>query len=405
MTTTAGARPGLKVAWYVALALLLLGGGAAILYRTLDGLGTTYLSNFTPWGAWVAFYIYFVGLSAGAFLLSNLIYVFGMTRFEKVGRMALLAALVAMIVALAFIGLDLGRMDRALSTLWRFNWLSPLAWEVRFYVLYIVLLATELWFAVRADLVKRSGRSRIARFLVFGTTATDDGQDHRWLRILGTIGIPIAVFGVHGGTGTIFAVVKARGVWSGPLFPIVFIVSALVSGTALLTLFYAVRQRARRLPVDEELMAELGKLLVGFLMVDLGLLFYEMIVPALAMDPHESEVIRTMLWGRFSWSFWVGELGFAFIAPSIILFSSLRRSWQWVMAAAAMVVVGIVFVRFNIVVPAQVPPLLPGLPHGDYSPNLVEWAASFGVIALGLALFSLGAEVLPLDLDGGADHV
>jgi molybdopterin-containing oxidoreductase family membrane subunit len=377
------APKGIKIAWYVFLAIALLVGGGATVYRLVMGLEATNLSSPMPWGAWVAFYIYFVGLSAGAFLLSSLIYVFGMTRFEKVGKTALLTALVCMIVALAFIGLDLGRWERALIPLLRFNWLSPLAWEVRFYIIYIALLAGELFLAVR-------GRE----------------QDHQWLRILGTVGIPIAIFGVHGGTGTIFAVVKARGMWSGPLAPIVFIVSALVSGTALLTAMYAIRQRARRLPVDGGLIVDLGKLLMGFLIVDAGLMFYEFLVPGLSMNPHENEVIRVMATGRMAWSFWIVQLGLGIVGPLVILMSGLKRHWQWVAAAAAMVVVGIVGVRFNIVVPALIPPVLEGLPRGDYAPTLVEWLSSAGLIAIGLLLFSLGAEWLPLDAnDGGADHV
>jgi molybdopterin-containing oxidoreductase family membrane subunit len=404
LTASSQARPQVRAAWYSLLALLLLTGGGAIFYRLVGGLATTNLTSFMPWGAWVAFYIYFVGLSAGAFLLSSLIYVFGMDRFEKVGRMALLAALVSMVVALTFIGLDLGRVDRALTALIRFNWMSPLAWEVRFYAVYIALLAAELWFSVRADLVKRSETSRIARFLAFGTKETDDSGDHKWLRILGTIGIPIAIFGVHGGTGLIFAVVKARGTWFGPLFPVVFILSALVSGTAMLTVFYVVRQLVRRRPVDTALVLDLGKLLVGFLMVDMGLFFYEMLVPALSLYPHDREVIHVMASGRFAWSFWFVQVGMAFVGPAVILLSSLKRSWKWVTVAALSVVIGIVGVRFNIVVPALIPPLLPGLPTGDYAPNLVEWVSSAGVIALGLMLFSLAAEVLPLDQDGGATH-
>ncbi len=374
----AGAAPGVRFAWYAVLTLVLLGGGTAIIYRLLHGLSSTNLTSITPWGAWVAFYIYFVGLSAGAFLLSSLIYVFGMERFERIGRMALLTALISMVVALVFIGLDLGRWERALSALIHFNWMSPLAWEVRFYVIYIALLAAELWMAVR--------------------------NDHRWLRVLGIIGIPIAIFGVHGGTGTIFAVVKARGMWFGPLAPVVFIVSALVSGTALLTVMYVIRQKVRRLPVDTGMVTELGTLLVAFLLVDLGLLFYEFVVPGLALAPHEAEVIHVMTQGRFAWSFWVVQLGMGMLVPAAILLSGLRRSWQWVTAAAALVVVGIVGVRFNIVVPPLIPPVMEGLPWGDYHPNLIEWVSSAGVIALGLLLFSLAAEWLPLDAEGGADR-
>ena len=73
--------------------------------------GGLILANFTsvlPWGLWLSLYIYFIGLSAGSFLLSTLIYVFQVKRFEPVGRMALFQALetneaaVAMAVKLGF---------------------------------------------------------------------------------------------------------------------------------------------------------------------------------------------------------------------------------------------------------------------------------------------------------------
>ena len=35
-----------------------------------------------PWGLWVAFYLFFLGLSAGAFLITIMTYVFRMKRFE-----------------------------------------------------------------------------------------------------------------------------------------------------------------------------------------------------------------------------------------------------------------------------------------------------------------------------------
>jgi len=45
-----------------------------------------------------------------------------------------------------------------------------------------------------------------------------------------------------------------------------------------------------------------------------------------------------------------------------------------------------------------------GLPHGSYFPSAVEWATSAGMIAVGLLLYTIGAELLPLTpLDGG-DH-
>jgi len=68
------------------------------------------------------------------------------------------------------------------------------------------------------------------------------------------------------------------------------------------------------------------------------------------------------------------------------------------------VVVGIVGVRFNIVVPPLIPGVLDGLPSGHYLPSLVEWVLSLGLIAGGAAAYSLISELLPIhDHDDDAE--
>lgn len=64
--------------------------------------------------------------------------------------------------------------------------------------------------------------------------------------------------------------------------------------------------------------------------------------------------------------------------------------------------IGILGVRFNIVLPALMPPLLPGLPAGQYYPSWLEWAAAGGVIAFGVLLYTLAVRWLPIDeIEGG----
>lgn len=394
-------------AWLLLLLTLMAVGGVAIVYRGMLGLSSTYLTNVTPWGTWVAFYIYFVGLSAGAFLLSTLIFVFGMHQLERVGRMALLTALLSMVVALTFILLDLGRMDRFWHPLVFWNLTSVLAWEVHFYVLYIVLLATELYVAMRQDLIRAATgaagiRRRVARWLVLGgADLSPEGrrQDERWMRILGIIGIPLAIFGVHGGTGALFAVAKARPYWNSGLFPIIFVVSALVSGTALLVVFYAVQTVVRGRALDQDLLQSLARLMIAFLFIDLGLQFYEFLVAVYNLEHEELATLSAMTTGPFWWSFWIVQLGLGALAPIYLVLSRRTRDRPaGLVLAAALVVLGILAVRFNIVVPPLVVPVLAGLPGGDYYPNHIEIASSVGVIAMGLLLYTLGLRWLPVEI-------
>lgn len=394
--------------WMVALAIAFIAGFGAIAYRTVEGLAVTNLTNFVPWGAWIVFYIFFVGLSAGAFLLSTLIFVFGMNQYEKVGRIALFTALICMIVALTLVFIDLGQMFRGPNALLYWNVLSILSWEVRFYMVYIVLLAVELWFAMRIDLIKLSktatgAKQKIANFLRLGSDDVSDisvKKDHRMMKILGIIGIPVAIIGVHGGTGSLFAVVKAEAYWNTPLFPILFIVSALVSGTALLIAMYVIQRKGRNLPVDLGMVRSLSFLMIGFLAFDYVLQFYEYLVAGLSMKPDKNAILSVMFTGPVSWSFWAVQIFLGAIIPTIIVASKkTNRSLKALTVAAILVVIGIIGVRFNLVVPTQIVHDFGTLmPLAEYFPNWVEWLSVVGPVAMGLIIYSIGAKYLPLEL-------
>jgi len=97
-------------------------------------------------------------------------------------------------------------------------------------------------------------------------------------------------------------------------------------------------------------------------------------------------------------------VGFSWVFPMVLLSKqSWRRTPSVMVLAGLSVVIGIIAVRFNIVVPAQIMPVIEGLPHGSYFPTAVEWATSIGIMGVGLLLFTLGAETLPLTPLGG-DH-
>lgn len=391
--------------WISALTVAFLIGGYFIVERFFLGLAATNLSSITPWGAWIAFYIFFVGLSAGSFLLSTLIYVFGMEEYERIGKAALFTAIVCMIVALTFVLMDLGRPERLLNSIIYWNVTSPLAWEVHFYLVYIGLLAVELYIAMREDLVRvaktNSIKGFVARLLTFKNSTIDAAtkkRDHMWMKILGTIGIPLAILGVHGGTGTIFAVVKARPGWNTALFPIIFVVSAMVSGTALLLAMYIIKKKVQKQAIDHGMVVSLSKMMAGFLIIDLGLQFYEYLIGWYGLEAEHLDTLGTMMASDKAWSFWIVQMFLGAVIPiTIVFWKKTNASINALLLASVLIVVGIIGVRFNIVVPPLVVPVFHELPWGNYAPTIKEWMVSVGVVAMGLLIYSFGEFLLPID--------
>lgn len=391
--------------WISFLTVTFLIGGYFIVERFITGLAATNLSSITPWGAWIAFYIFFVGLSAGSFLLSTLIYVFGMEEYERIGKAALFTAIVCMIVALTFVLMDLGRPERLMNAIIYWNVTSPLAWEVHFYIVYIALLMVELYIAMRADLVRAARTNTlkgvVARLLTSKNSKVNEEtkkRDHRWMKILGTIGIPIAILGVHGGTGTIFALVKARPAWNTALFPIIFVVSAMVSGTALLLAMYVIKRKVQKKPIDQKMVQSLAKMMVGFLIIDLGLQFYEYLTGWYGLETEHLDTLGTMFASKMSWSFWGIQMFLGAVVPiTIVFWKKTSQNINALLVAAICIVIGIIGVRFNIVVPSLVVPVFHELPWGDYFPTMKEWMVSIGVVSMGLLIYSFGELLLPIE--------
>ena len=399
MALTANGNKVLRAVLWL-LGALALAGLPALFYRLDRGLGVTHLGSVVPWGIWVAFYIYFIGLSAGSFLLSTLIFVFKNEKLEPVGRLAVFQAFACLLTGLVFILIDLGHWTRFWHVIVYPQWRSVLAWEIWFYNFYIVMLLADLWFLMRCDLSRWTAEAsgfarRVYRPLTLGfhcpTTAEEtracDRQTMRWLKILGIIGIPVAL-GVHGGTGAIFAVVKARPAWYSPIFPLVFVVSALASGGGLLLFLRAFI--APQLEKDREILPMLAKLTGGFLVFDLLLLSLEFLVGMYGGIPDHVEMYHLIASGPFWWVFWIQQLFLGAVIPLLLIYVRPERaSTTRLGLAGLLVVIGIFGVRLNIVIPALAVPVFRGFDTAIdsvrlsalYVPNWVEWLSSLGVVA------------------------
>ena len=375
------------------------------------------LGSIVPWGLHVAQYIYFVGLSAGAFLLSSLVYVFGVKRFEPIGRLAVFTAIVTLLLALLTIGLDIGHVERFWHVFVYANFSSPMAWMIWLYSIYFALLIVEFWFLMRRDLVvggtMPGWRGRLSRVLTLGsrdTSEATDLRDARRVRILATIGVPLAIM-FHGGVGALFGVVASREFWNSGMYPIIFLISALASGGALLVVASAIFQEGWK--AHREMIVDLGRIVLALVLLDIGFQSSEFLIGLYGSDPSYLASFRLVVSGPYWYVFWVVQILVGVVVPIAILASPLRRDPRAVIVACTAVVVGFIGVRLNIVIPGLSPEEITGLTEAasdprissDYFPTVWEWVLSFGILAVGLVIFGLGEIFLPLsrhvDAPGG----
>jgi predicted membrane protein len=130
------------------------------------------------------------------------------------------------------------------------------------FLTYACIVASELWFVYRAYIVtsihtlsanrnRRAGETLllgIYKIICLGAYDMSEealAADHKATKILAAIGIPVACF-LHGYAGFIFGSVKANALWMTPLMPVIFIVSAIVSGIALCILCYIITMELRK---------------------------------------------------------------------------------------------------------------------------------------------------------------
>ena len=410
-----------SVPFYVIIMALIVWGGLA---EYVNLFGTTQnggLTNYVPWGLWVASYVYFIGLSAGAFLLSSLVYGFGVRQLKPIGRFALFTAVVTLFMALLMIASDIGMPSRATEIYLDPNFGSMMAWLVWLYTAYFLLLLGELFFALRVEYADWKGsassgfRHLVARIVLLGKEDLSESsvkRDTSVLKVLALAGIPLAV-AFHGGVGSLFATVATQAIWHTPLTPILFVLGALFSGGALLTglvvFFWPTKDAAWK-----EAIGYLGKVLLAMGLIYALFQWAEYSIPLWYGygDVREAQSLNSLLFGSYWYVLWIFQVLLGTVIP-LALFYFGRRKAGAIGIGGLLVATCFLAVRLDIVIPAYVAPQLQGffVPNlgvnysYSYFPTLFEWQLFAFIVALGMGLLILGYKLLPLVDKGGLQGV
>ncbi|WP_448384706.1 NrfD/PsrC family molybdoenzyme membrane anchor subunit [Desulfosoma sp.] len=399
----------------IVLAVLgLLAGSWGMAQRLLYGLNPVAFGSYVPWGLWVAFYLYFLGLSAGAFLVTMMAYVFEMERFHRLGRLAAYTVLIALLCEVLFITLDLGRMSRIYRFLITPSFSSLMTWMFVLFNAMLIIYALKTFFLIRGDLVawskdpQRKGRG-LYRLLALGKSEyseKDHRRDHKIVHGLSLVSLPVGLL-FYGTNGAFFAILMNRPIWNSALTPLLFIIAAILSGGALITVLTHVFMR------DAPLVRALGRATLFALVAFLFLEMLQFFVGYQADVPWAVAALNLIAFGDYWWTFWIVHLGLGGLLPLLLLLAG-KDNTTAVAWACALIVLTFVAVRFNFIIPDLAVYKLEGLEHTfyharlrtQYTPNMNEWLVSLWVVSVGLLAFLLGARWLPVTSSdaGGMEH-
>ncbi len=394
-------------------------------------------NEYIYWSIQIVMYPFMTGLVAGAFVLSSLYHVFGVQKLKDMARFALVFSFALLFAAPMPIVLHLQFPFRGINVFMTPHFTSAIAAFGIVFFTYGAIVASELWFLYRKHFVDVSLRLREKQdktltewfqYLVFCTLTlgvydvSEEAlhRDEKAIKFLAGLGIPVACF-LHGYAGFIFGSVKANALWMTPLMPVIFIMSAIVSGIALCMLTYILTMEIRKFLAARKRAAYAGyqtkeelksveisvikmtaKYLLAFLVAAISLEILDLIFRGYTALK-SWDVLRSVIYERDFKDIFVMQYGIGNLVPLILFLLpglTIRRTILGVM----LVLFGVFMMRWNVVIGGQAFSLtfagfmhyhLPIIPH-NWETFKEGLGGALGIFIMPFILFWIISKIFPI---------
>ena len=173
----------------------------------------------------------------------------------------------------------------------------------------------------------------------------------------------------HSNLGAVFGLLNGREFWHGPYMPIYFITSAAMSGCVAIIFFTYIAYKfngwkmSDEMKVSMESVAKMGALMMGIIIFFTS---WKMITGVTGHPPGKYEAMMALLSGPYAVNFWVGEVALGMIIPFAIIMAVKGRNMNALFVAATAGMVGIFFMRYDLVIVGQLVPAFHGMGLIDY---------------------------------------
>ena len=359
-----------------------------------------------PWGMFIAFVIYFEGVSFAGIAVAALIYLFNQDQMKPIARMAELMTIIGLILASMCIIADVGKPGRAIVNLLRYARPgSPFFGTLTIALVgFLIGALIYLYLDGRRDaalLAKKPGRLQgFYRLWAAGYQDTpEESERHDKATFWLSVAILPLLITAHTTLGFVFGLQVGRPGWFSTLQAPGFVILAGVSGLGLLIILAAILRKVlnqeEKIPMN--IFRWLGNLLVGLTAAYLYFMVVEWLTSIYTANTAEANLINALLRGEYAWIFWASV---AFLVVPLILlvwqFVTKKYSIGLLVLSGILVNLAAIGKRFLIVVPSQTHGTMLPYVTGTYNPSWVEYSVIIGLMGLGALLFVLFMKIFPI---------
>lgn len=353
------------------LALFVLG----VLTYLLHGHHAYNVTREHPWGLLIAVYIFFVVSSTGLCIIGSLGDVFGFKDYVLISKRAIFGSIVTILAGFAVIAFEIGHP----VTMMIYNVASPgltsaIWWMGTLYGLYLTFMIIEFVFLLKHDMGKA--------------------------KMFGLIGLLVGL-AAHSNLGSVFGFLNARPISNGVFYPTYFILTAFITGVFIAFILMGFRYKLNFPEKVKTMLTGLAKIQALLISILIFFVTWKMLTDIYGGMPSRSEVAIHILG---SWTFWA-EVILAMVIPLALILKDMGKSHVALFWASLSGMVGVFFMRYNLVHDTQLKPLqmlkkseyqlAPEWIH--YFPSATEIMISLGGLGLCIAMYYVGTKLFNLD--------
>lgn len=375
----------------IGLALVAVIGVLSAHHMEVEGHVITGMNNQVVWGLPHVFAIFLIVAASGALNVASIASVFGKVEYKPLARLSALLALALLAGGLAVLVLDLGRPDRLIVAMTKYNFKSIFAWNIILYTGFFVIVGIYLWWMMDSAMQKHSKKAGFFAFI--------------WRLILTT------------GTGSIFGFLVARSAYDTAMLAPMFIIMSFAFGLAFYILVLLASYSWTQRPLGDLIVNKLRSLLGVFIASVLYFVTVYHLTNLYATEHHQVEKFLLLDGGIYTSLFWVGQVLIGSLIPlALIYMPQTKNCRKTLVAACGMVILGGLAQVYIIVIGGQAFPLelFPGMEVsssffdgevGQYCPSIWEMLLGVAGVALALLLVTVGVAVLDFLPDSLSDKI